>query len=111
MPTGPNTVLSRMVINKRNSVAMMGKVRSKSNNLPASACAGDAATALTRATAAGTLVLANATARAPIEARCCGATVLVVVLLATGALAAEAVTVTRARTVDIVSVFVCVGRC
>ena len=45
-----------MVIKSKNSVAMMGRVRSKSNNLPASACAaGTSAVACAASASAGSL--------------------------------------------------------
>jgi len=103
-PTGPNTVLSRIVISSKNSVAMIGSVRSKSNSFPASACAAGTAHAicaasviagsLTRSTTAATGAL---TAVARVAARFAGA----------GALAAV-IWIARAATKDISFVDACV---
>ena len=106
-PTGPNTVLSRIVISSKNSVAMIGSVRSKSNSFPASACAAGTAHAicaasviagsLTRSTTSATRAL---TAVARVAAR----------LLGAGAFAAV-IRIARAATRDIsfVGVRVCVA--
>merc|ERR1719478_1208949 len=58
-PTGPNIVLSKMNINAKNSAAMIGNVKLKSNNLPASACAGMVMTKLVKTTGATTFADSN----------------------------------------------------
>mmetsp|Transcript_45184 Transcript_45184/g.115611 ORF Transcript_45184/g.115611 Transcript_45184/m.115611 type:complete len:244 (-) Transcript_45184:34-765(-) len=73
-PTGVNQVLSRNTISSRNSVAMTGRVRLKSNSLPASACAGIAMITLaTAARVAGFTALMAASTNAGLSC-CCART-------------------------------------